>query len=89
MLYRRAMSDDVPNYPPGPRGPEDPEPGVRLDLTAGQVIFIGRYIATVDRASGVRIEDRGAGYFHLTVTDPYGAVIDEYPVFPTGNKIEP
>lgn len=52
--------DEVPDYPPGPRGPEDDEPGVRLSLTRDQAAFIGSYIEGVQGSSTVQIEDRGA-----------------------------
>lgn len=81
------MSADVPDYPPGPRGPEDAEPGPRVTLTAEQARFLGRYIEQLDRASAVQIEERGAGYSELTVFDPEGAVIEERLVFPTGNQL--
>jgi hypothetical protein len=81
------VTDDVPDYPPGPRGPEDPAPGVRITLTRDKARFIGLYVASVEGASSVDIEDRGAGYFNLTVYDKSGIVIAERTVFPYENSL--
>jgi hypothetical protein len=81
------MSDDIPDFPPGPRGPEDPEPGPRLGFSAEQARYIGLYVREVDGASSVEIEDRGAGYFKLTIFDKEGVAIDEKRVHPHANRL--
>lgn len=63
------MADDAPDFPPGPRGPEDAEPGVRLSMTRDQLRFAGLYVAGIEGASAAQIEDRGAGYFEVTIFD--------------------
>ncbi len=81
------MNDDTPDYPPGPRGPEDPTPGPRLSMSREQARFIGLYVGGVDGASSVDIESRGAGYLQLTVFDKEGVEIEERTVFPIENRL--
>jgi hypothetical protein len=61
------VDDRAPDYRPGPPGPEDAAPGARLSLTVEQIIKIERTIVEFAEAVRVEIEDRGAGYFEVTI----------------------
>ena len=80
--------DDVPHYPPGPRGPEDDVPGLRLLMSRHQIEFIAEYVASVEGVSSVQIEERGATYFEVTIFDPENEQIGEPTlVYPLGNTL--
>jgi hypothetical protein len=84
-----SSADEAPDYPPGPRGPEDQEPGVRLDLGPDQLAWVQRLVEKTPGTSNVQIEDRGAGYFRVTLTRD-GKVLEERTVFPIiGQFTEP
>ena len=71
------MNGGIPDYPPGPRGPEESDvPGPRLRLTPDQVRYIARCVDG-DGASSVEIEERGSGYFQVRVFDRDNALIFE------------
>lgn len=82
--------DDVPSYPPGPRGPEDPEPGAQLTMGPDQLAWIARLVEKTPEVSSVSVEDRGAGYFRVCLEDREQQVIVERVVFPIiGQFTEP
>ena len=81
------MGKESPDYPPGPRGPEDDAPGVELTLTSEQFEFIGQVVKRIGRAVVVRIEDRGAGWLQLTVRGPGTEIIEERLVASLGNSL--
>ena len=77
---------DAPNFPPGPRGPEDDVPGALVRLSAEQATYFGEYVATVEEASSVEIEERGAAYLDVRVFDFNNDEIDHRRIFPLGNR---
>jgi hypothetical protein len=62
-----GVEDRAPDPRPGPPGPEDAPPGARLSLTVEQIIKIERTIVEFAEAVRVEIEDRGDGYFEVTI----------------------
>jgi hypothetical protein len=76
---------DVPDYPPGARGPEENVSGRRLSMTCDQIRFIGEFVTEVDGASSVDVEERGPNWFEVTVFGKEGQEIAKRTVFPVGN----
>jgi hypothetical protein len=50
--------------------------------------FIGLYVAAIDGAASIDIEDRGKGHFNLTVYDKTGEVIAARTVLPTADDLD-
>jgi hypothetical protein len=73
--------DRAPDYPPGPRGPEDLEPGARFILNRGQIAAMAAIVAA-HRSSTFELEQRGDGYFKLRVIDAEGNRTEEHTIFP-------
>jgi len=72
---------EAPDYPPGPRGPEDAESGVRVSMSRDQFEFAAREVAKVPEATSVRFEERGAAYLELTLSRE-GTELHRAMVFP-------
>lgn len=68
-------------FPPGPKGPEDPEPGPTVTLSRKQAAAVAKIAAT---CSAVQVEDRGAAYKEVTRYGIEGEELDRRTVFPDG-----
>ncbi len=77
-----GVNDRAPDYPLGPREPEGTAPGARLALTVEQVIKIERTIVEFPEAVRVEIEDRGAGYFEMTIYGRESVDLARHTLFP-------
>ena len=81
-----SPADRAPDFAPGPRGPEDSQPGVRLSLTVDQVHDVERVVAQFPAATRVEIEERGAGHFEVTTYYKESVLLGQHRVFPLAFK---
>jgi hypothetical protein len=73
--------DRAPDFPPGPRGPEDLQPGARFVLNRGQLETIAAIVAD-HGYSTFELEQRGSGYYTLRLIDAEGNRTSEHTIFP-------
>jgi hypothetical protein len=76
------MSDDVPDFLPGPDGPEDDRPGPRVTLSVDQLRAVAALAADTPDGRAVVIEDRGAACVEATMLAAAGQPIGDPSLIP-------
>ena len=73
--------DRAPDYVPGPQEPEDAAPDARR-MTIEQIWAMQRFAAAFADATRVDVENRGAGYFAVTVYGKDGVALGQHILLP-------
>lgn len=61
--------------------------GGRVQMTVEQLRFVDLWVARVDGAAGLSIEDQGRGRFRVVVWDKTNVDVASRTVLPSGNEL--